>query len=344
MQINEDGPFRAMRKTWQPVGLSRELSVGKVLRYTLLDEELAVARFEDGLLATRDACPHKGMRLSCAYMERGELVCAYHGWRFARDGRCTGVPSLPAPPRRLLDRASLDTFAVQERYGIIWVRLDDEEAAPLPDVPEFEGRGGWQYLVAEPMPFRCGFRREIENYLDMTHFAFAHRSTLGAAADAVLPELKITRLADGFRMEAPFPALRAPGVTPSKLQRAHFRRQRCYLPNFTTIRQTFEDGDERMLVHIPSPNTREACTVFWALAQPEGFRGPGLEEQLGFSTKVLEEDRYMCENQVPREAPINPTRGGWGVLVAPGDTLANTFQKSFRRFVLEALAEEEAAA
>ena len=51
----------------------------------------------------------------------------------------------------------------------------------------FDGVGGWDVLVPPPMPFACGFRREIENYLDMTHFSFAHGQTLGVAADAVLP-------------------------------------------------------------------------------------------------------------------------------------------------------------
>ena len=41
----------------------------------------------------------------------------------------------------------------------------------------------------------------------------------------------------------------------------------------------------------------------------------------------------MCENQIPAEVPINPGRGGWGVLVMPGDTLANTFQKQLRRWL-----------
>jgi len=339
MEITEATPFDVLRKTWQPVGCSRDLDAGGTMAYTLLGEEIVVVRFEDGsLLATLDACPHKGMRLSCGYLSEDRLTCCYHGWQWGRSGQCVGVPSLPDPPQRLLDKASLQTFDVMERYGMVWVRLDADEAAPLPDIPEFEERDGWRYLLAEPMPFACGFRREIENYLDMTHFAFAHGTTLGAAADVVLPPMEINRLDDGFEMRAPFPALEAPGTEPTKLQSAHQRHQRCYLPNFTTIRQTFEDGDERMLVHIPSPNTRESCTVFWALAQPEDFDGPPLEDQIPFSTSVLEEDRFMCERQVPREVPISPARGGWGVLVSPGDTLANTFQKSFRGFLTDHLA------
>lgn len=334
MAITEETPFQVLRKTWQPVARSTDLAVGETVPYTLLGEDIVVVRFQDGLLAAPDACPHKGMKLSCAHVgEDGVITCAYHGWQFGGDGACVGVPSLKDPPQRLLDKARLTTFPVQERYGMIWVRLDDdEEAALLPNVPEFESTD-WDYYLAEPMPFACGFRREIENYLDMTHFAFAHGETLGAAADVVLPDLDIQRLEDGFEMRAPFPAQKKPGVKPTKLQSAHERHQRCHLPNFTTIRQTFEDGDERMVVHIPSPNTPESCTVFWALAQPKDFNGPAVNDQIDFSTRVLEEDRTMCERQTPKEVPISPARGGWGVLVAPGDTLANTFQKSFRAFL-----------
>ena len=344
MDITEDTPFQVLRKTWQPVALSRDLGAGDVTGYTLLGQPLAIARFEDGtLLATPDACPHKGMELSCGHLSAGRLTCAYHGWQWGPRGECVGVPSLPDPPQRLLDKAMLETFGVQERYGMVWVKLDPDEAAPLPNIAEFEVREGWRTVVVEPMVFACGFRREIENYLDMTHFAFAHSTTLGAAADVVLPPMEINRLDDGFEMNAPFPSVEVPGRMPTKLQSAHQRHQRCYLPNFTTIRQTFEDGDERMLVHIPSPNAPDRCTVFWALAQPEDFEGPALEDQVAFSTSVLEEDRFMCERQTPREVPVSPARGGWGVLVSPGDTLANTFQKSFRGFLQDHSADSASA-
>ena len=89
-----------------------------------------------------------------------------------------------------------------------------------------------------------------------------------------------------------------------------------------------------MLVHIPSPNAVDRCTVFWALAISPGFKGPAPEEQMRFAVNVLKEDRRMCESQVPAEVPVNPSRGGWGVLVTPGDTLANTFQRTFRKFLL----------
>ncbi len=344
MQLTEDLPFVALRRTWQPVALAADLPPGKVMGYTLLEQELVIARFEDGrLLAADVACPHKGARLSAGCIRDGELMCPYHGWRFDAAGACQSIPSLVSPNPEKLALSHLRAHPAQERYGLVWVKLDPTGDHELPDVPEFEDPR-WSYRIGPPMAFAAGFRREIENYLDMTHFAFAHATTLGRCADPRIPDMQIREFPDGFQMDAPFPALNTPHEQPGKLQSAHHRRQRCYLPNFTTIRQTFHDGDERVLVHIPSPNTRERCTVFWSLAISPGFGGPAPDDQIDFAIKVLDEDRLMCESQIPAEVPINPSRGGWGVLVTPGDTLANTFQKTFRQWLQRSLASREPAA
>lgn len=342
MILDEDHVIRSLRSTWQPVANAASLAPGAVTGVTLLETELVLARFTDGrLLAADVACPHKGARLSAGCIRDGELMCPYHGWRFDPAGACQSIPSLVEPNAAKMALSHLHSYAVQERYGFIWVQLDansatsatDTAPATLPEVPEFENPR-WTYVMGPPMPFATGWRREVENYLDMTHFTFAHATTLGKAADHRLPPMDIRETPDGgFQMDAPFPALSSPSEPPGKLQSAHHRCQRGYLPNFTTIRQTFTDGDERVLLHVPSPRTRTSCTVFWSLAISPGFVGPPPATQLEFAVRVLDEDRHMCENQIPAEVPINPGRGGWGVLVMPGDTLANTFQKQLRRWL-----------
>lgn len=330
--LTEETAAAALRRTWQPVANAAALPPGKVIGYTLLDIELVIARFADGgLLAADVACPHKGARLSAGCIRDGELVCPYHGWRFNPAGDCQSIPSLVEPNPEKLALSHLRAYEVQERYGFVWVKLATSPHA-LPLVPEFEDPR-WTYVMGPPTKFAAGWRREVENYLDMSHFAFAHADTLGKAADPRIPDMDIALHPDGFQMDAPFPALESAHEMPGKLQSAHHRRQRCWLPNFTTIRQSFHDGDERVLVHVPSPNTGESCTVFWSLAISPAFRGPPPESQIEFAIRVLDEDRQMCELQIPREVPLNPVRGGWGVLVMPGDTLATTFQKQFRRWL-----------
>ena len=51
----EDVPFKVLRRTWQPVALSRDLPENGVRSYRLLGEELVLARFPDGDMA---ACHH----------------------------------------------------------------------------------------------------------------------------------------------------------------------------------------------------------------------------------------------------------------------------------------------
>lgn len=339
MTLTEDIVVSTLRRTWQPVANSASLASEAIVSYTLLGTELVVARFANGqVLAADVACPHKGARLSQGCFREGDLMCPYHGWRFGADGACQSIPSLlePNPEKQALSH--LRGYAVQERYGFVWVRLEDRPLPngrmhELPEVPEFENPR-WAYRLGPPTPFTAGWRREVENYLDMTHFAFAHSSTLGLSADPRIRDMQITLEPDGgYRMDAPFPALQTGHEMSGKLQSAHQRWQRGFLPNFTIIRQTFGDGDERVLLHVPSPNTAESCTCFWSLAISPGFKGPPPEAQIDFAIKVLDEDRRMCEMQVPREVPINPSRGGWGVLVMPGDTLANTFQKQLRRWL-----------
>lgn len=339
-QPTEEHVISCLRKTWQPVALSKDVPARTVTSYTLLEQRLVIVRFADGSLLAADAdCPHKGADLSLGCLRNGHLMCPYHGWEFSDDGNCQSIPSLLDPTREKLALSHLRTHLIQEQYGYIWVKLTDE-AMPeglsheLPEIPEFKDPR-WTYVMGPPMFFAAGWRREVENYLDMTHFAFAHSNTLGLCADPRIRDMEITVYPDGgYQMDAPFPALNTPHEMSGKLQSAHHRRQRSWLPNFTTIRQTFKDGDERILVHIPSPNTRESCTCFWSLAISPGFNGPPVEKQIAFAVDVLDEDRRMCESQMPREIPIHPSRGGWGVLVMPGDTLANTFQKQLRKWII----------
>ncbi|BCM88501.1 hypothetical protein IAD21_00334 [Abditibacteriota bacterium] len=175
----------------------------------------------------------------------------------------------------------------------------------------------------------------------MTHFAFAHAATLGAAATHTLPAMEISaeKVADGpdFSMKTEFFAMRSPHEQPGKLASAYARLYRTWLPNFTMIRQSWPDGDERLLLHVPVPVSREKCVVMWSLAISPHFDGPPPAAQVEFATRVLDEDRDMCKNQRPREVPSNPSRGGWGVLVAPGDTLANTFQRQLKSWLLSRL-------
>jgi phenylpropionate dioxygenase-like ring-hydroxylating dioxygenase large terminal subunit len=325
---SESLPFTVLRRTWQPVMNARDLTPGKPHTVTLLNERIAVWRDSTGTpCAVKDHCPHRGARFGIGSVHGNDIVCPYHGWRFSGRGACTVVPSLGTctPPAGF----AIKGFEATERYGFVWVLLEGPAISPIPDIPAFEDPA-WTYIVADPMEFACGYRREIENYLDMSHFAFAHASSLGTAASPIIDRFEVHDHEDGFRMEAEFPALDGADAHLSRLQSAHHRSQRCHLPNVTTIRQQWPDGNARVLVHVPSPITPTSCRVFWSVAISPNFDGPPPADQLRFAVHVLDEDRRMCENQDPPEVPMEVEE----CRLVPADRLATTFRRTFKSFCI----------
>ena len=86
-----------LRRYWLPVAASVEVPPGGVKAVRVLGEEFALFRAASGEPALVDArCPHRGASLAHGIVEDGSLRCAYHGWRFGRDGACleTAWPAL----------------------------------------------------------------------------------------------------------------------------------------------------------------------------------------------------------------------------------------------------------
>jgi nitrite reductase/ring-hydroxylating ferredoxin subunit len=109
---------------WYPVAASREVGRGRIVQSILNGQELALWRSADGeARAWENRCPHRGTRLSLGYVAGDTLSCAYHGWRFDKDGTCTYIPAKPdiSPPQS----ACAKSYAAREDSGLIWATLGD---------------------------------------------------------------------------------------------------------------------------------------------------------------------------------------------------------------------------
>ena len=113
----------ALCQYWHPVARSTEVT-DKPVKVKLLDQPLALWRSNGQIAAFYDLCVHRGTPLSLGWLDNGELVCAYHGWRYGADGSCTRIPSLP-PDRSIPAKARASSFKAEERYGLIWVCLGE---------------------------------------------------------------------------------------------------------------------------------------------------------------------------------------------------------------------------
>ncbi len=115
---------------WHPVASWEDVPQHHVCWAKLLGRELAVWRADDGYLNVwENRCLHRGVRLTIGTNDGRELVCRYHGWRYAsRTAGCTYIPAHPAdaPARTICNR----TFGACERYGLVWSGADPVGAPP----------------------------------------------------------------------------------------------------------------------------------------------------------------------------------------------------------------------
>src|ERR1700722_17516542 len=137
----------AQRACWHPVAFGTDVA-DRPVHADLLGEPLVVWRGAGGAARVRsDLCMHRGTALSLGWVAGDELVCAYHAWRYGADGRCTAIPQ-KEDPAAVPAKARVRAFLVQERYGLIWVALE-QPRWPLPEVPELE-TDGWAVVAAGP--------------------------------------------------------------------------------------------------------------------------------------------------------------------------------------------------
>jgi phenylpropionate dioxygenase-like ring-hydroxylating dioxygenase large terminal subunit len=130
----------------------------------LLEQPLVLGRDRQGqAFALRDACPHRGMPLSCGQFDGEQIECSYHGWRFdAHSGQCKLIPSLVPEQNLKIDRIYAGSYPCEERDDFIWVFIPDpgpagagfSKPAPAP-VPRLRFRNSASITNSPISPPTC---------------------------------------------------------------------------------------------------------------------------------------------------------------------------------------------
>src|SRR5688500_10490517 len=78
----------SMLSYWHPVLSSAALPRDRPVAIKLAGCSLALFRTENGGVgAVEDKCVHRHMKLSLGSVEKGKLICPYHGWSFDSHGQ-----------------------------------------------------------------------------------------------------------------------------------------------------------------------------------------------------------------------------------------------------------------
>jgi len=181
------------QKAWYPMAVIEDMDATRPTKLTLLGEDLVAWRDGDGEWRVfEDRCPHRAVPLSEGRVEKdGTLLCSYHGWRFAGDGKITDIPQ--ATKEKLPDilankRACAAARPTQVRMGVLWVWGESGENAALeaalqePNIPAeaedpaYEGRARCSVWSHRDVPY--GWEVAFENVTDPAHVSVAHHNII----------------------------------------------------------------------------------------------------------------------------------------------------------------------
>lgn len=265
---------------WYAVAWSTELKK-KPVKKRVAGKDLVLFRGEDGSAhAIYAYCPHRGADLSLGYCADGGIRCAFHGWLFQGDGRCTEIPS--QPKAKIPEFAHDTAYPVQEKAGLIWVYPADEPHDELTLFPELKDPDF--RLVPFQSTWKAHFTRVVESVLDVAHVPIVHHQTIGRKSSA---EVQIQFQADGDLI-----------YIQNKKSEMEYR-----FPQQWILRPRY-NGKSRLI------NFVTFTLIDFNYTDIRGYIGRNFAKTFlvdkilsKFSLKVLKEDQEIVESQHPRPIP-----------------------------------------
>lgn len=305
IQTRDDLYPDRLRSCWHPVAYSHDVT-GEPYGTSLLDEPLVIWRSGLGdALAMKDVCIHRGTALSLGWLDDGCLVCPYHGWRYDEGGKCVAIPQTESP--HIPAKAMTPKFHCVERYGLIWVALDEPEY-DLPDVPELAS-DGWKVVNTGPFTWKADSSRQVENFTDLGHFPWVHPGLLGDVDRPLVPEHSVDTdghilTYDVVRPEAEsteeFPVFANEDVVaPERVSRYQF-----HLP-YTIVLRLGWGGEEGMVYFFASQPTAPNRSIgYCIIARNYDFDQPDSVLQ-AFEDTIFDQDKKIVESQRPEQVPFD---------------------------------------
>jgi vanillate O-demethylase monooxygenase subunit len=288
---------------WYAAALGAEIGAAPFAR-KICNRDLVLFRTESGRLAAlEDRCAHRHAPLSLGAVKGETIQCGYHGLCYDPDGACVHIPGQVAIP----PRARVEAFPVREAHGWVWLWLGEParaDAALIPDWPWFrhpDWRGFQLYFHVH-----AGAQLFVDNLLDLSHVAFTHKNSIGAAS-AADADAKLEVRVDGDEVRGrrslkgvePGPFIANWGKFPGPIDRTSSFTWRP--PSNMDIRAEFADDARKITIMVINPITPETETTshFWiGWARDFALDDNGLTQRAqAENTQVIMEDVRVIEGQ-----------------------------------------------
>lgn len=330
----------ALRPFWHPVATVEQVGE-RPLGVRLLGEPLTLVRLEGAIRCFDEVCRHLGASLSLGQVVDGTLLrCMYHGWTYDGTGRCVEIPSRGGAA--VPSEARVRAYAVRERYGLVWVCLEDTPVAEIPAFPEFDDPA---FRVTSPQmyePWAASAPRLVLGALDDTHFPWVHPGVIGDPRYPAAPQHEAWREDD--RVVATYVRKRAldgsfgiPDDAPGYIE-IH-RTAMCTPTTIRLVMRYVRVGDEpspagssgamfqgtHVMFEAASPVSHDRSVPFIILARDTDLDPEHDEVYLASEHAVQAQDRPIIESQRPWLLP--PLSSRLLLYVRPDDLPLVTLQR-----------------
>jgi choline monooxygenase len=186
-QIHRSEVERLFLAAWHPVAVASDLSrEGDFATLEILGRPIQLRRIDGVLRAYLNVCSHRHCLLTdLARGNAPRIVCQYHGWEYAADGKVAKVPDGGCFKPFDRENARLQTFAVETCGELVFVRI----AADGPTLRDHLGEWFDRVAASFAAPYKCNWRYSsdfacnwkipVENTVETYHLPYIHPTTLG---------------------------------------------------------------------------------------------------------------------------------------------------------------------
>ena len=308
-----------IENAWYVAAWDKEVDRAPLARTICGRPVVLYRKLDGGVVAMRDACPHRLLPLSMGMREGDSLRCLYHGLKVGPDGVAEEMPLKSDPVNK---NVCAETYVVVEKYRFVWIWVGDKAAADPALIPELWpcAAPGWTF-EGDYYPVRCDYRLLIDNLMDLTHETHVHQGSIGQ------PELMETPIATRVDGDKVYVTRWMPGVDAPPFWRGALKKdglvdrwQICefLLPSAVIIDvgvapvdagasiETHDQGVRGFVIDVMTPEDEGKTHYFWGMARNFAIDDPGFtarfKKQQG---GVFMEDVAVLEAQ-QRSIAANP--------------------------------------
>lgn len=168
-----NGTTAMVRNRWYIAAFAHEITREPIER-TILGKPVAMYRTLGGqAVAMYGLCPHRYYPLALGKLEGDAIVCGYHGFTFAANGKCIKIPSQGTG-----SGFSQPTYRIEERGILCWIWMGDEDKCDPAMIPPYDDFGldcsGWRTSSLNYHHLKGRHSLLVDNLMDLTHLPYIH--------------------------------------------------------------------------------------------------------------------------------------------------------------------------